>query len=49
MVENLIKKIKDMSMLSIYLNSGADIIDIGGESSRPGSKNITIINKNGIE
>ena len=37
MEENLILKIKDKSCIKMF-KSGANIIDVGGESTRPGSK-----------
>ena len=39
MEENLIKK-KSFKHISNMIKSGAGIIDIGGESTRPGSKTI---------
>ena len=33
-----IKKIDAMNQIKLMINSGADIIDVGGESTRPGSK-----------
>ena len=38
MEENLIKKIRVSLMLLVCTKSGASIIDVGGESTRPGSK-----------
>ena len=41
MVVNLIKKIKAINHALNLFKSEADIIDIGGESTRPGSKAIS--------
>ena len=35
------KKIKALKRIQLMINSGADVIDIGGESTRPGSKIIS--------
>ena len=40
MEENLIQKKKAFKQISFLISSGADIIDVGGESTRPGSKTI---------
>ena len=40
MVENLTLKKKPLSMQFNLFNSGANLIDVGGESTRPGSKAI---------
>ena len=41
MAENLIKKKKGIFHAINLINYGADLIDVGGESTRPGSKAIT--------
>ena len=38
MVVNLIKKIKGLNHAKNLLKFGADIVDVGGESTKPGSK-----------
>ena len=40
MEENLIRKKKGVEQAFRLFNSGANLIDIGGESTRPGSKKI---------
>ena len=39
------KKSKATKKIKLMINSGADIIDVGGESTRPGSKIISTINE----
>ena len=39
------KRNKAIKHISKMINSGADIIDIGGESTRPGSKTIKVSNE----
>ena len=41
MVENITKKLLLINNASILFNRGANLIDIGGESTRPGSKAIS--------
>jgi len=38
--ENLLRKVLDQARR--FINAGADILDVGGESTRPGSKPITV-------
>ncbi len=40
MVENLIQKKKSLKHAIYLLSSGANLIDVGGESTRPGSKTV---------
>ena len=42
MVENLTLKVKELKQAIKMYSSGASIIDIGGESTRPGSKGVNI-------
>ena len=41
MVENLTKKKNSLNHAANLFKSGADIVDVGGESTRPGSKTIS--------
>ena len=40
MEENLIQKQRGISHAFKLYNDGADLIDVGGESTRPGSKTV---------
>ena len=40
MVENLIVEVNHSNIFQKMVKSGADIVDVGGESTRPGSKTI---------